>query len=66
LEHYINEKEVYTDPEKIQGIQDWPIPKSRKELQRLNAAIIYHVQYLPDLATIMAPLTDLISEDGFE
>jgi hypothetical protein len=32
LGHYINEKGVHTDIEKIRGIQDWPTPKSRKEL----------------------------------
>jgi hypothetical protein len=46
--------------------QDRPILKSRIELQCLNGVIIYHAKYLPHLVTIMALLTDLISEDGFE
>jgi hypothetical protein len=66
LKHYIDEKGVQTDPKKISGIQYWPTPKSRKELQCLNGVIIYHAQYLPHLATVMAPLTDLISENGFK
>jgi hypothetical protein len=66
LQYHINENGVYTEPEKIWGIQYWPIPKSRKELQCLNGPIIYHAQYLSDLATGMARLTDLVSEDKFE
>jgi hypothetical protein len=57
---------MHTDSEKIRGIQDWPLPKSRKELQYLNEVIIYHAQYLSQLATLMAPLTDLVSEDRLE
>jgi hypothetical protein len=40
--HYINEKGVHTVPESIYGIQDWPTPRSRKELQYLNEVIIYY------------------------
>jgi hypothetical protein len=57
---------MHTDSEKIQGIQDWPILRSRKELQCPNGVIIDHDQYLPHLATVMAPLTDLVSDDGFK
>jgi hypothetical protein len=66
LGYYIDEKGVHTDPEMIQGIQDWLTRKSKIELQCLNGVIIYHAQYLPHLATVMTPLTDLISENGFE
>jgi hypothetical protein len=47
-------------------MQDWFTPKSRKELQYLNGLIIHHVQYLPHLVTIIAPLADFVSEDGDE
>jgi hypothetical protein len=47
LGHFINEKGVLRDPEKIGCIQDWPTPKARKELQHLNGVIIYYAQYLP-------------------
>jgi hypothetical protein len=62
----MNEKGVHIDPEKITDIQDWPTPKSRKELQYLNGVIISNAQYLPHLVTIMAPLTQLVSEDRVE
>jgi hypothetical protein len=66
LGHYIDKDGIHTDPEKIRGIQDWPTPKSKKELQRFIGVVIYHAQFLPHLATITSPLSDLISQEVFE
>ena len=56
-------------PEKrglLQGIQDWHTPKSKNELQTFIGVVIYHAQFLPHLATLSAPLSDLLSQNEFE
>jgi hypothetical protein len=64
--HYIDKDCIHIDPEKIQGIQDWPTPKSKKELQQFIGVVIYYAQFLPHLASITAPLSELISQDVFQ
>jgi hypothetical protein len=66
LAHYIDENGLHKDLEKISGIHDWPTLKSRKELKHLKRVIIYYAQYLPYLATLIAPLADLITENRFQ
>ena len=66
LGHVIDDQGIHADPEKIRGIQDWHTPKSKNELQTSIGVVIYHVQFLPHLATLSARLSDLLSQSEFE
>jgi len=66
LGHVIDDQGFHTDPEKIEGIQDWHTPKSKNELQTFIGVVIYHAQFLAHLATASAPLSDLLSQNEFE
>ena len=66
LGHVIDDQGIHADPAKIRGIQDWHTPKSKNELQFFIGVVIYHAQFLPHLATLSAPLSDLLSQNEFE
>ena len=66
LGHIIDDQEIDTDPEKIRGIQDWHTPESKNELNTFICVVIYDVQFLPHLATLSAPLLDLLSKNEFQ
>ena len=66
LGHIIDDEGIHADPEKIREIQDWHTPKSKNELQTFIGVVIYHAQFLLHLATLSAPLSDLLSQNEFE
>ena len=66
LGHKIDDRGIHPDPEKIRSIQDWPTPKNKKQLQTFLGVVNYHAQFLPHLATISAPLSDLTSQEEYE
>ena len=41
-------------------------PNQKSELQTIIGVVKYHAQFLPHLATLSAPLSDLLSENEFE
>ena len=57
---------MHADPEKIRGIQDWHTRKTKNELQTFIGVGIYDARFLPPLATLSAPLSDLLSQSEFE
>jgi len=59
LVQMIDDDGIHTAPEKIWTIMDWTRPESQKELQRFNGMVNYISQFIPHIATITAPLTEL-------
>jgi len=55
----IDNDAIHPAPEKIRTITDWIRPESQKELQRFNGMVNYITQFIPHIATITAPLTEL-------
>src|SRR5205807_1764006 len=53
---------LQADPAKITKIIDKPAPKNRKELRAFIGLIKYLAKFLPKLATILAPLSELQGE----
>jgi hypothetical protein len=49
------------DPDKIAAIQLIPRPRTQKELKSFLGMLTYHAMYIPRLAEIAQPLTDLTS-----
>ncbi|XP_063797564.1 uncharacterized protein LOC134958754 [Pseudophryne corroboree] len=45
------------DPEKLQAIQDWPIPTTLKGIQRFLGFANYYRKCIQDFSTIVAPIT---------
>jgi hypothetical protein len=59
LGHLIDDDGIHPAPEKIRTILDWTRPQNQKELQRFNGMVNYISQFIPHIATITAPLTEL-------
>jgi len=59
LGHMIDDDGFHPASEKIQTIMDWRRPESQKELQRFHGIVNYMSQFIPHIATITVPLTEL-------
>jgi len=60
LGHMIDDDGIHhPSPERIQTVIDWTRPESQKELQRFHGMVNYITQFIPHIATITAPLTEL-------
>ena len=51
------------DPEKVTAISQLPPPSNLKELRQFIGMVNYLGRYLPNLATALKPMTDLLKKD---
>ena len=63
LGHVVSEEGVKVDPQKIQAIMDWPIPKNPKEVRSFLGLAGYYRKFVADFAKIARPLTQLLHKD---
>ena len=61
--HNFTKDGVKPDESKIKAIQDMPTPSSKKEIERLLGTVNYLAKFVPNLATITAPIRELLKKD---
>lgn len=61
LEHCISEDGVQPDEHALDTMQQLPVLLSKKDLQRLPGMVMYVSHFVPDLADLLAPLTEMLS-----
>ena len=61
--HTINKEGISPNPARIAAITDLEPPNDVKELRRIIGMVNYLGKFVPDLATTMKPMTDLLRDD---
>lgn len=59
LGHIVSQHGVKTDPEKIEALKTWPVPKNLKELRSFLGFSGYYRRFVKDYSKIIKPLNDL-------
>ena len=60
LGHILSEEGIETDPDKVQKVRNWPVPKDRKQLQRFLAFCGYYRRFIEKFSSIAFPLQKLL------
>ncbi|MCG8049379.1 MAG: RNase H-like domain-containing protein, partial [Candidatus Thiodiazotropha endolucinida] len=60
LGHVVSESGIMTDPEKIQALKDWPVPKCLKDVRKFLGFTGYYRRFVKGFARIVRPLNDLL------
>lgn len=59
LGYVINRHGMHVDPQKVSAIVDMASPKRAKDIRRLLGMVSWYRRFIPNLSTIIAPLTNL-------
>lgn len=54
---------IKMDPSKLEAIENWPIPKSTKDIFRLIGFLNFYRRFIKSFGSIVMPLTDLMKKD---
>lgn len=63
LGHIISKNGVSPDPSKVEAIKNMPDPENVTELRRLLGMINFLGKYIPNLSTLLKPVTELLEKD---
>jgi len=59
----IGEDGVRMEKEKVQGVIEWPVPRSMKDVQKFLGLANYYRQFVKDFAKIAKPLHEMMRKE---
>lgn len=63
LGHVVGKDGLKVDPKKVKAVRDWPEPDDLGKLRSFLGLVGYYRKFVPGLARISAPLTELIKKN---
>ena len=60
LGHVLSAKGISPNPEKVDKVRDWPVPKTSKEVHSFISLASYYRRFIPNFAKWSKPLNALI------
>ena len=66
LGHVLSAKGVSPNPEKVEKVKNWPIPKNPKEVHSFVGLASYYQRFIPNFAKWSGPLHSLIIPASFK
>ena len=64
LRHTVSAKGIHTDPAKIKAVSELLEPSSLEQVRSFLGLAGYYRKFIPNFATVAAPLTDLIKKES--
>ncbi|KAF1321089.1 Retrovirus polyprotein, partial [Globisporangium splendens] len=62
LGDFVGRKGVWMDPDKVKIIQDWPVPKTKKQMESFLGTTVYVSRFCKDFAQFAGPLHESIKK----
>ena len=63
LGHIVTSEGVKPNPDKIQAIKNWPLPRNEKQLRGFLGVLGYYRKFVKDFARIAKPLTNALRKN---
>lgn len=64
LGHVITREGIKPNPDKIKSIQNYPIPKTSKEIKQFLGLLGYYRKFIPDFARLTKPMTKCLKKSN--